>query len=80
VPGNDVNGIVIRPSMLYGKGGSLFSSVFQSAVEAAKKGESFQAVSHPNTRYSTIHTDDLADLYLRVAERVCHVTVLVARS
>ena len=44
--------------------------VFQAALAAGKKGEKFDAVGNQNARFGTIHQDDLADLFLRVAERV----------
>jgi len=59
-----LNGIVIRPSLLYGKSGSLLAPLFESAA----KGK----VAWPGTpggKYVTIHTDDLADLYLKAAEK-----------
>ena len=44
--------------------------VFPAAVEAAKKGEKFEIPMYEDTRFAQVHQDDLADLYLRVAERV----------
>jgi len=73
--GDEVNGIVVRPPVLYGRSGSLLKGlVFQPALEAAKKGESFETFANPDTRFLTIHQDDLADLFVRVAERVSRVT------
>lgn len=43
---------------------------FGPAREAAKNGEAFRATALKDTRWPTIHKDDLADLYLRVGERV----------
>ncbi|KAJ3787943.1 NAD(P)-binding protein [Lentinula aff. detonsa] len=59
-----LNGIVVRPVMLYGKSGSIFASVFKRAHEEGK-------VTWPGTpggKLSLIHADDLADLYVRMAE------------
>ncbi|KAJ7722435.1 hypothetical protein DFH07DRAFT_856944 [Mycena maculata] len=59
-----VNGIVIRPALLYGRSASILAKLFQSAAEGR--------VSWPGTpggRYATIHSDDLSDLYVRVAEK-----------
>lgn len=59
-----VDGIVIRPAMLYGYSGSIFSMLFSQAgpgkeiVWAGKKGG----------RWSVIHADDLANLYVSIAE------------
>ncbi|EJU04357.1 NADP-binding protein [Dacryopinax primogenitus] len=59
----DVNGIVIRPALLYGKSMSLLEPLFQQAM-AGK----IEWVGAPGDRYSLIHGDDLADLYVRVGE------------
>ncbi|KIJ38636.1 hypothetical protein M422DRAFT_60820 [Sphaerobolus stellatus SS14] len=59
-----VNRIVIRPALLYGRDGSLLSSLFKSAADGF--------VRWPGTlggRYALIHVDDLADLYVRAAEK-----------
>lgn len=62
---------MIRPSVVIGASGSLSGMVwFGPAREAAKKGEVFSVPAYKDTRYPTIHRDDLADLYVRVAERV----------
>jgi hypothetical protein len=44
--------------------------VFGAALAASKKGEKFEAIGNQDVRFGTIHQDDLADLFLRVAERV----------
>ncbi|KIK51462.1 hypothetical protein GYMLUDRAFT_208616 [Collybiopsis luxurians FD-317 M1] len=59
-----LNGIVIRPGLLYGRGGSLIAPLFQSAADGL--------VSWPGTpggRYALIHTDDLADMYVLACEK-----------
>jgi len=59
-----LNGLVIRPGMLYGRSGSIFASLFKSASEGD--------VTWPGTpggRYAVVHADDLADLYVRAAEK-----------
>jgi len=63
---NDVNlnGIVIRPSLLYGRSGSLLAPFLQSASEGD--------VWYPGQaggRFAVIHTDDLADLYVKAVEK-----------
>jgi nucleoside-diphosphate-sugar epimerase len=69
---DEVHGIVIRPGILYGRSGSLPGMmVFKAALEAQKNGEQFEAIGMRDARFGTIHQDDLADLFLRVAERVC---------
>ncbi|KAF8175187.1 hypothetical protein K438DRAFT_1979765 [Mycena galopus ATCC 62051] len=60
----DVNGIVVRPSLVYGRKASLFAPLFDTAREGR--------VVWPGTpggHYATIHADDLAELYLLVAQR-----------
>jgi hypothetical protein len=46
--------------------------VFNAALEAQKKGEKFEAIGMPDARFGTIHQDDLADLFVKVAERVSY--------
>jgi len=59
-----LNGIVIRPSLLYGRSGSMFDPLFKQAYD----GE-ISWYGTPGGRYALIHQDDLADLYVRVVER-----------
>ncbi|KAJ6505405.1 hypothetical protein C8R45DRAFT_972593 [Mycena sanguinolenta] len=59
-----VNGIVVRPALLYGRSASLFVSLFKSAAEGK-----VVCPGTPGGRFSLIHADDLADLYVRVAEK-----------
>ena len=60
----NLNGIVIRPALLYGRSGSHLGPYFKSASEGTVwyPGES-------GGRFALIHVDDLADLYLRVVEK-----------
>ncbi|KAL1701826.1 hypothetical protein EV121DRAFT_293905 [Schizophyllum commune] len=59
-----LNGIVVRPGLLYAKKGSLTEGLFKSA----KAGKAVWP-GRPGGKLSVIHCDDLADLYVRVAER-----------
>ncbi|KAF9567986.1 NAD(P)-binding protein [Agrocybe pediades] len=64
VKNTTVNGIVIRPALLYGRAGSLLAPFFKSASEGK--------VWYPGTpggRFALVHCDDLADLYVRAVER-----------
>ncbi|EIW81198.1 NAD(P)-binding protein [Coniophora puteana RWD-64-598 SS2] len=65
-----LKGIAVRPSLVYGRSGSLFSDLFRRASEAAlQPGGRFVWPGSVGGRIATVHTDDLADLYVRVAER-----------
>lgn len=57
--------------MLYGRGGSFVAYfILNAAYEAAKKGETFETLVREDTRWQTIHQDDLGEAYLKVAEVV----------
>jgi len=59
-----LNGIVVRPALLYGYSASILAPLFQGAKEGK--------VVWPGTpggRYAVVHADDLADLFVRVAEK-----------
>ncbi|KAL0577636.1 hypothetical protein V5O48_004361 [Marasmius crinis-equi] len=60
-----VRGLVIRPALLYGKSMSLLAPLFQLASE----GGTIRWPGTPGGRYAFIHMDDLADLYVRAAEK-----------
>ncbi|KZT11966.1 NAD(P)-binding protein [Laetiporus sulphureus 93-53] len=59
-----VNGIVIRPGLVYGRSGSITAMLFKKAYEG--KVAWFGA---PRGRYAVIHCDDLAEMYLLVGEK-----------
>ncbi|KIR68452.1 hypothetical protein I312_100465 [Cryptococcus bacillisporus CA1280] len=67
----NVNGIVVAPTCLYGRSGSYFAYYhFDAALAAVEKGEKeFETIMRDDSRLLTIHQDDLADLYVRVGER-----------
>lgn len=60
----DLNGIVIRPALLYGRSGSLTAMLFKSA----HAGE-VTWFGTPGGRLALIHADDLAELYVLAAEK-----------
>ncbi|TFY67335.1 hypothetical protein EVG20_g3979 [Dentipellis fragilis] len=59
-----LNSIIIRPAFLYGGDASLLAPLFESASEGKVKW-----YDTPGGRFSVIHCEDLADLYVRVAEK-----------
>ncbi|KAJ7347173.1 hypothetical protein DFH08DRAFT_779468 [Mycena albidolilacea] len=61
-----VNGVVVRPALVYGHSASLFAPLFSGA---AKAGGRVVWPGTPGGRYAVVHTDDLAELFVRVAER-----------
>ncbi|KAH9936188.1 NAD(P)-binding protein [Fomitopsis serialis] len=59
-----LNGIVIRPALLYGRSASILGMLFKTADEGKVKW--FGA---PGGRYALIHQDDLGELYRLAAEK-----------
>ena len=59
-----VNGVVIRPSLVYGRSGSITGRMFQAAFD-----KKLVWPGTPGGQLAVIHQDDLADIYLRVAEK-----------
>ncbi|TDL17297.1 NAD(P)-binding protein [Rickenella mellea] len=64
VNSKEVDGIVIRPSLLYGGSASLIEPVFKQAATGGK----IEWPGRLGGRWALIHNDDLSDLVLRVAE------------
>ncbi|KAJ7575963.1 NAD(P)-binding protein [Mycena floridula] len=64
-----LNGIVIRPSMVYGRSGSLTALLFQEAIQAKEQSRKITFAGTSGGRFALIHQDDLGDCYLRIAER-----------
>jgi len=62
--GGGLRTIVIRPGCVYGGGGSLTASWFESA----EKDGAARVVGDGANRWAMVHRDDLADLYVRAAE------------
>jgi nucleoside-diphosphate-sugar epimerase len=58
-----VRGIVIRPAMVFGRGGGFVASLFQPDAAGVVK-----YVGTGENRWSTVHVDDLADLYVRALD------------
>ena len=64
VKNTTINGIVIRPALLYGRGASLLAPFFKSASEGQ-----VWFPGTPGGRFALVHCDDLADLYVRAVEK-----------
>jgi nucleoside-diphosphate-sugar epimerase len=60
-----VRGIVIRPSLVYGRGGGNV----RRDVERARGDGGARFVGDGRNRWSTVHVDDLADLYVLALEK-----------
>jgi nucleoside-diphosphate-sugar epimerase len=61
---DEVRSIVIRPALVYGRGGGIPAMLVGSARQGDSAG-SVRFVGTGNNRWPTIHVEDLADLYLR---------------
>ncbi|EKM52493.1 uncharacterized protein PHACADRAFT_164427 [Phanerochaete carnosa HHB-10118-sp] len=59
-----LNGIVIRPALLYGRSGSLLVPLFKGAAEGT-----VMWFGTPEDRYALIRVDDLAELFRLAAEK-----------
>jgi nucleoside-diphosphate-sugar epimerase len=59
-----VRTLVVRPGCVYGGSGGLTGAWF----EAASAGKAARVVGTGRTRWTTVHVDDLADLYVRAVE------------
>jgi nucleoside-diphosphate-sugar epimerase len=71
-----VRSIVIRPAMVYGRGGGMIGDF----VNAAREKGVVQFVGTGENRWSLVHVDDLADLYVRALEKAPAGTLLLAAS
>jgi nucleoside-diphosphate-sugar epimerase len=65
-------GWVIRPGMVYGNGGGLVHGLL--TAKAAQRGSGVY-IGEPGVRWPVVHVEDLAALYLAVAERATPGTI-----
>lgn len=74
--GRNVRSIVIRPAMVYGRGGGLVTAFERSARETGAA----VIVGNGQNHWTFVHIDDLADLYVLALEKAPPGTVLIAAS
>ena len=61
-----VDGIVLRPSIVYGRSGSITGKLFAKA----QPGQELQWPGTPGGHWATVHVDDLVKLYVLLGEAV----------
>ncbi|CUS07827.1 unnamed protein product [Tuber aestivum] len=71
-----LDAVVIRPAMLYGGSGSIFSKLIAPITAAVKEGASEVKVLGRKFELAVIHKDDLADFTVRVVEKISYVGAL----
>jgi nucleoside-diphosphate-sugar epimerase len=71
-----IRSIVIRPAIVYGRGGGIPAGF----VESAQKNGAAQYVGTGENRWPFVHVDDLAELYLLALERAPAGTLLLGVS
>jgi nucleoside-diphosphate-sugar epimerase len=69
-----VRGIVIRPAIVYGRGGGIPAGF----VDSARKEGAARYVGDGKNRWPFVHVEDLADLYLLALEKAPAGTLLLA--
>jgi nucleoside-diphosphate-sugar epimerase len=57
-----VRGVVVRPGMVYGRNGGLV----QEFIRTAREHGAARVIGDGNNRWTFVHIDDLADLYVRL--------------
>lgn len=74
--GDGVRSVVVRPAMVYGRGGGIVAML----VRSARDDGAARMVGDGGNRWSFVHVDDLADLYVQVVEEPPAGEVLLAAS
>jgi nucleoside-diphosphate-sugar epimerase len=70
-----VRAMVIRPAMVYGRAGGLFTSFIETA-----KGDGARFVGNGENRWTGVHVEDLADLYVAALHQAPAGTLLHGAS
>jgi nucleoside-diphosphate-sugar epimerase len=68
--------VVVRPGLVYGRGGGYFGSLFQQA----KRNGELQYIGEGKNRFALVHIDDVARLYVAAAEKAVTGEILHATS
>lgn len=71
-----VRAVVIRPALVYGRGGGLVAMLVQSGREHG----AVQVVGDGSNHWPLVHVDDLADLYVRALSSAPAGTVLIGAN
>jgi nucleoside-diphosphate-sugar epimerase len=71
-----VRSVVIRPAIVYGRGGGILGGF----AESARRDGAARFVGTGDNRWPLVHVDDLADLYLSALERAPAGTLLLATA
>jgi nucleoside-diphosphate-sugar epimerase len=71
-----VQGIVLRPAMVYGRGGGLVASFVQSAREHGAA----RVIGNGENRWTFVHLDDLAGLYVRALQAAAGTLLFAAHG
>ncbi|WP_394831393.1 NAD-dependent epimerase/dehydratase family protein [Pendulispora rubella] len=72
----NVRAVIIRPTIVYGRGGGIPGML----VAGGRRDGIVRHVGPSSTRWSFVHVEDLADLYVRALERAPAGTILTAAS
>jgi nucleoside-diphosphate-sugar epimerase len=69
-----VRSVVIRPGMVYGRGGGMVAPF----IKSAREGSAPRYVGTGENRWPLVHVEDLADLYVKALEAAPPATLLLA--
>ena len=75
--GRGIRALAVRPSMVYGSGEGGFVRFF---LTGAKRGGAARTIGDGHWLWSTVHIEDIADLYVRVLEQAQAGEVFIAAS